>query len=118
MSSPPVSGLEALCQNYFAHLLSPALSTLVRRLTDEEWEVRDAVAQAIVESGPCSVAELPGLIAAFTDENPGVRFCIAMALRKMGHKAKSAVPALKRLLKDEDEMPRTAAAAALARIDR
>jgi HEAT repeat protein len=90
---------------------------LTALLMDDDPEVRQAVAVALVKLHPeAKVAAIQVLNDLLKDKNWWVRKTTAEALGNIGPDAESAVPALTKSLQDADDNVRKAAAEALKKI--
>lgn len=100
--------------NELPHETAPAL--IEEALTDESYEVRRDMTEALSRMDTPPPAAVPGLTRALADESYEVRRNAAGALAQIGSAATAAVPALIQTLHDENEEVRQKAAWALRRI--
>ncbi len=74
----------------------------VKRLQDEDPNLRVPAASALGRIDPASKDAVPALITALQDQDQNVRLLAGLALGTMGPVAKEAVPALIKLLQDQN----------------
>ena len=87
-----------------------AIPALLSAFQDDDEEVRDRAAEALVEIGPVSI---PALIDTLNNELPDVRFRAAYVLGKFGSDAEPSIEGLINLLKDDHPTVRRRAAETL-----
>jgi HEAT repeat protein len=89
------------------------VALLGERLSNEDWDVRSAAAQALGALGTAAREQAPLLGELLSDEISEVRSAAAQALGALGPAARDQAPLLAERLSDEDSNVRDAAAQAL-----